>query len=99
PTARVAVFVDGCFWHGCPSCYRAPKTHKKYWQMKVKRNQERDAQIAADCEASGWRIVRVWEHEVRKNAERIAAKIAGAVEGRGLKMAPKKPKSRSGRSK
>ncbi len=72
---RVAVFVDGCFWHGCPKCYRAPKTHTEYWSKKVKRNRERDAQITAECIRKGWRVVRVWEHEIRDAPGKVTARI------------------------
>lgn len=79
PRARVAVFVDGCFWHGCPKCYRAPGTHKVYWKMKVQRNRDRDIRVSAECKKAGWRVVRVWEHEVLSHPGRAANKVAKAV--------------------
>jgi DNA (cytosine-5)-methyltransferase 1 len=75
PRARLAVFVDGCFWHGCPSCYREPKTNQQYWTMKVKRNMDRDRKVNELCESAGWRVVRLWEHEVLREAEFAAARI------------------------
>jgi DNA mismatch endonuclease (patch repair protein) len=60
--ARVAVFVDGCFWHGCPAHGRMPKDPTGYWHQKLARNISRDAQVTAALEAAGWRVVRVWEH-------------------------------------
>jgi len=76
---RVAVFVDGCFWHGCPECYREPKSRKEYWTMKVQRNRDRDSAVNAACKAKGWRVLRLWEHEVLKAPKQAAAKVAKAV--------------------
>jgi len=73
--SRVVVFVDGCFWHGCPRCYRAPKSHSEYWNMKVRRNMERDARISAECKELGWRVIRLWEHEVLKDSSRACQKV------------------------
>jgi DNA mismatch endonuclease (patch repair protein) len=78
---RLAVFVDGCFWHGCPKCYREPKSRKEYWTMKVQRNKDRDARVNADCEANGWRVLRLWEHEVLKTPKRAAARVAKVLRG------------------
>lgn len=63
-TARkVAVFVDGCFWHVCPQHGRQPTTNEWYWTPKLRRNMERDRAVNAALEAAGWRVVRLWEHE------------------------------------
>jgi DNA mismatch endonuclease (patch repair protein) len=78
-TGRLAVFVDGCFWHGCPNCYREPKSRKEYWTMKVQRNKDRDAGVNAACAAGGWRVVRLWEHEVLKTSKRAVAKVIRAL--------------------
>lgn len=61
--ARVAVEVHGCFWHGCPAHLRLPKAHRPYWAAKIKRNQTRDRETAAQLAAAGWQLVVVWEHE------------------------------------
>lgn len=62
--ARVAVFVDGCFWHGCPEHgTRIPSTNEWYWPVKIKRNKDRDADTTQRLESGGWTVVRVWEHE------------------------------------
>jgi DNA (cytosine-5)-methyltransferase 1 len=76
PVERLVVFVDGCFWHGCLSCYRASNTHTEYWSIKVRRNQERDQRIIAECASKGWEVIRVWEHEVTGNAGAVAKSIA-----------------------
>ncbi len=60
--AKVAVFVDGCFWHSCSEHGRAPGTNQDYWEPKLARNVERDAEQDAALRAAGWSVVRVWEH-------------------------------------
>jgi len=70
--ARLAVFVDGCFWHGCPEHGLIPKANAGYWIPKLTRNRERDQQNNDALEAEGWTVVRVWEHEpVDEAATRI----------------------------
>jgi DNA (cytosine-5)-methyltransferase 1 len=88
--ARVAVFVDGCFWHGCAKCYREPKSNQQYWQMKVKRNRERDARVNAACAEQGWRVVRAWEHEIKKSPRLVTRRILSAIK-RGLGASALKP--------
>jgi DNA mismatch endonuclease (patch repair protein) len=61
--AHVAVFVDGCFWHGCPEHYRTPKTNDGYWAPKIARNIERDREIDAALAEAGWIVLRFWEHQ------------------------------------
>lgn len=63
PKARVAVFMDGCFWHGCPDHGNTPATNQHYWSAKLARNRERDRTNDAALAAAGWTVVRVWEHE------------------------------------
>jgi DNA mismatch endonuclease (patch repair protein) len=60
---RVAVFVDGCFWHGCPNHGTWPSRNAAFWREKIEANQRRDRQTDALLKAAGWRVVRVWEHE------------------------------------
>ena len=62
--ARIAVFVHGCFWHGCPRCYRAPIENRAYWRAKVEGNRGRDRRVARDLRACGWRVLKVWEHSL-----------------------------------
>ena len=60
---KVAVFVDGCFWHSCPVHGNTPGTNRDYWEPKLRRNCERDRQVTEALMADGWVVVRVWEHE------------------------------------
>jgi DNA mismatch endonuclease (patch repair protein) len=78
--ARVAVFVDGCFWHGCPQHGRREhRVNGWYWPEKIERNQARDADTDARLEAAGWTVVRVWEHEhVDVAALRVARTVRSA---------------------
>ena len=59
--AKVALFVDGCFWHGCPRCYQAPKSSAIFWRVKVQRNMRRDLQVARHLRSRGWKVIRVKE--------------------------------------
>ncbi|MCF8543160.1 MAG: very short patch repair endonuclease [Candidatus Nanopelagicales bacterium] len=73
--ARVAVFIDGCFWHGCPEHGNQPATNTEYWAPKLLRNFERDRETDRLLEAAGWLPVRVWEHEDSSKAARRIARI------------------------
>ena len=77
--ARVAVFVDGCFWHGCPIHGTIPKANRDWWVEKLKANRARDETTDAALEEAGWLSVRVWEHE---QAEEAAEAIAALVRQR-----------------
>jgi DNA mismatch endonuclease, patch repair protein len=63
---RLLLFVDGCYWHGCPKCYRRPSTNTKYWDAKVERNRRRDGKTTAQLKRDGWRVMRIWEHQLSK---------------------------------
>ena len=69
PSKKIAVFVDGCFWHKCPKCFRLPNSNKEYWSKKIQKNTERDKKINQILESKGWKVLRVWEHEIKKNPE------------------------------
>jgi DNA mismatch endonuclease (patch repair protein) len=73
---RVAVFVDGCFWHGCPKHASTPASNRGFWRRKLERNKIRDRLVNRTLSKSGWRVVRVWQHElIRKNEQRLALRI------------------------
>jgi DNA mismatch endonuclease (patch repair protein) len=63
PRRRVAVFVDGCFWHGCPQHATWPKENAEWWRTKIEENRSRDRDTDARLRSDGWQVVRVWEHE------------------------------------
>jgi DNA mismatch endonuclease (patch repair protein) len=75
PRAKVAVFLDGCFWHGCPEHIAWPRRNEEYWRSKIERTRVRDLETNAWLEASGWRVVRVWEHEAPSEGARRVANV------------------------
>lgn len=64
PEKRLAVFVDGCFWHGCPQCGHLPRVNPAFWTAKIRRNRERDSEMSARLESAGVKVKRLWEHEL-----------------------------------
>lgn len=68
PRRKVAVFVDGCFWHSCPVHATSPKNNAEFWTVKLARNVARDRDTDARLAAAGWTVVRVWEHEAAESA-------------------------------
>lgn len=93
PTPRVAIFVDGCFWHGCPICRRrAPSTNREFWQRKIAANVRRDRIVGRELRSRGWRVVRIWEHEVRSPqavAKRLRRVLRATVRKCGSRIALK----------
>ncbi|RKH90182.1 very short patch repair endonuclease [Corallococcus sp. AB045] len=77
--ARVAVFIDGCFWHGCPDHYVRPRTKDEFWSRKLTENVERDALQTQELGRLGWRVCRLWEHQVWENLENSADRVEEAV--------------------
>ena len=76
PRARVAVLLDGCYWHGCPTHFRMPTANPDYWPAKIARNVARDRETDERLSAAGWQVLRFWEHE---DPGDIASKIERAV--------------------
>ncbi|MCK6505279.1 very short patch repair endonuclease [Myxococcota bacterium] len=76
--SHTAVFIDGCFWHGCPDHYVRPKSNTDFWAQKLAENVERDRRQTLDLEARGWRVVRLWEHDVFERPTAAAAAVLGA---------------------
>ena len=78
PKKKIVVFVDGCFWHGCPEHASWPKSNAQFWRDKIEANRARDADTDRRLSASGWRVIRVWAHErVGEAAERIENVVRG----------------------
>jgi DNA mismatch endonuclease (patch repair protein) len=75
---RVALFVDGCFWHGCPKHGREPRTNVDYWIQKLARNKARDRSVAKVLRQDGWTVIRIWEHQLAAPVA-VAAQIARAL--------------------
>ena len=79
PKKRIAIFIDGCFWHGCPQHLRLPATNKKYWRQKVANNMLRDSRINKLLKVRGWKIFRFWEHELRDLKKQGSNKLRSIV--------------------
>lgn len=80
PTNRLVVFVDGCFWHGCAKHSRPPRSNQNYWLPKMLRNKQRDRLVTRALHSQGWRVLRIWEHELsRKNEARLLRRIQKAM--------------------
>jgi DNA mismatch endonuclease, patch repair protein len=89
PKRAVAVFIDGCFWHGCPQHYVRPRSHTGHWENKLRENVERDRQQTLTLESLGWRVFRIWEHEVYESLDCVISQIHSAVaDEKGSVLAP-----------
>ncbi len=80
PRERLAVFVDGCFWHACPKHATWPKNNAEFWKAKLDRNASRDRKVTRDLKKAGWRVLRLWEHAL-KHPTRVAGRVGRALEG------------------
>ena len=76
---RIAVFVDGCFWHGCPHHYKVPKTNVRFWKNKIEANRSRDLRVRSTLRKLGWRVVRIWEHSMRHAPSSFLHRLARAL--------------------
>jgi DNA mismatch endonuclease, patch repair protein len=72
---KIAIFVDGCFWHKCPVCFQEPETRKEFWMKKIQSNVERAKKVNEQLRIDGWTVIRIWEHEIRKDPEMVIRKI------------------------
>lgn len=79
PRQKIAVFIDGCFWHGCPEHHTVARSNETFWAEKVRRNRERDRDTDERLESNGWLILRAWEHEPPAD---VAQRVIEAVKAR-----------------
>ena len=77
---KVVIFLDSCFWHKCPEHFKKPKSNLEYWEPNIKRNVERDAEINRYYQNKNWHILRIWEHEVKKDFDNTLAKISKFID-------------------
>ena len=81
PGRRVAIFVNGCFWHRCPQCnLPLPKSHTDFWQQKFERNVERDKRKTKELEELGWNVITIWECEIKTNLPSIVSSLKMILE-------------------
>ncbi|MCA8248061.1 very short patch repair endonuclease [Burkholderia multivorans] len=76
---RIAVFVDGCFWHGCEEHYKAPATNATFWSEKIARNRKRDRDVEVALGKLGWTVLRYWEHEVEDDLPSVIDRIRSEI--------------------
>ena len=99
---KFALFIDGCFWHGCPEHYVHPRNNGPFWDRKLRENVDRDRRQTLALANEGWRFVRVWEHEVRENPLGVVERIQTALSrqkptrGNGWRVVLVKPASEGG---
>ena len=98
PKQRLAVFVDGCFWHGCRFCRSIPTSNRKFWKTKIERNVQRDRHVAGELADIGWGVIRIWEHELKTDCEAVRRRVSDylckfdpAPTDAGSRLAPKRP--------
>ena len=79
PKQKLAVFVDGCFWHGCPKHCKIPVGNRAFWKRKFAANKDRDRRVNRELRRLGWQVVRIWEHDLAKRGDACARRIAGLL--------------------
>jgi DNA mismatch endonuclease, patch repair protein len=79
PVARLAVFVDGDFWHGHPKTFRQPKDNFEFWQQKIRRNRARDRSVNRSLRLKGWRVLRIWESTLAKRPASVLRRLNSAI--------------------
>lgn len=72
---KLAIFIDGCFWHGCSNCYKAPKTNSKFWKDKLEYNKHRRTIVRHELRKNDWKILEFWEHQVSKEPDKVIKRI------------------------
>ncbi len=95
PKSGVVVFVDGCFWHGCPKHSNMPVNNRAFWRRKLGSNKKRDRRVNRVLHLEGWRIIRIWEHELNKNPDRCIKRI---IQSTSAGTAKPKMRKRSGKA-
>jgi len=84
PATGLCVFVDGCFWHVCPKCYSSPKSNRTFWREKATRNRTRDRLVTRELRREGWKVIRVWEHDLTDSrAHLVLRRIRKGVDSSG----------------
>jgi len=66
---KLAIFIDSCFWHGCPDHCRMPNSNREYWIRKIERNRKRDRKVKRALTQNGWKVIRIWEHSIKRESK------------------------------
>ena len=72
---KIAIFIDGCFWHGCEKCYKEPSNNTEFWKNKIQNNKDRRKKVKKTLKSNHWNALEFWEHEINKNPNLVANKI------------------------
>jgi DNA mismatch endonuclease (patch repair protein) len=72
---KIAVFIDGCFWHKCPVDFQEPETRNEFWMKKIQSNIDRDKKVNEQLKNDEWTVIRIWEHEIKQEPEEVVKKI------------------------
>jgi len=75
--STAVIFIDGCFWHGCKKHYKQPKSRVIFWKNKIEGNIKRDREVNKNLKRSGWKVLRIWEHEIVKDSKKVSDKVIG----------------------
>ena len=79
PVQKIVIFIEGCFWHGCPKCGHIPKTNTEYWREKIARNKKRDKSITRKLRYRNYKVIRIWEHELKDGINRRVREFINAI--------------------
>lgn len=77
---KIVIFLDSCFWHGCPVHYRIPKSNEEYWYKKIHRNIDRDKEVNEYYYQNRWHLLRVWEHEIKNDVDEVVSRIVAFIQ-------------------
>lgn len=81
---KLALFIDGCFWHKCPKCYTQPKSNTLFWEEKMKKNVARDKKVNNELHSIGWEVQRIWEHEIKNSVQNAVETVKRALENQSM---------------
>lgn len=99
PKNRVAVFVDGCFWHGCPRHATSPQNNREFWVRKIRRNVARDRLVTRTLRSQGWRVLRIWQHDLKRPHEKGCVRRIAMALGASMICSTTNAMSASGRKR
>ena len=77
--SKTIIFLDGCFWHRCPKCFQEPATNRNFWVIKIRKNVKKDIEVSKKLREEGWKVLRIWEHDIRKNPIKVLEEIKSAI--------------------
>jgi len=80
PKQKIAIFCDGCYWHGCPKCRKIPESNKEFWLKKFEINKKRAVKVNKLLKEKGWIILRFWGHEIKQKLEEVVLKIESILQ-------------------